>query len=131
MIDGFDQGELYLFEQARELSITLLKEWLAKYKFKNWQVTETQKKPVTNEMRMQRAEEIARELSNTDRWHAHGYGISMEVLRRDLNLVIDDFDATPDVGAKVKNYYGLLDDYMVKRGNNGVLHTVGQYVPFM
>jgi hypothetical protein len=131
MIDGFDQGELYLYEQARELSVTLLKEWLAKYKFKNWRVTETQGKPVTDEMRAQRAEEIARELNNTERWHAHGYGISMEVLRRDLNLLIDDFDATPELGAKIKDYYGLLDDYMVKRGNAGVLHTVGQYVPFM
>jgi hypothetical protein len=28
MIHGFDQGELYAWEQARELSITLLKEWL-------------------------------------------------------------------------------------------------------
>jgi ClpP class serine protease len=30
MIDGFDQGELYQFEQARELSVTLLKEWFGK-----------------------------------------------------------------------------------------------------
>jgi len=33
LIQGFDQGELYYYEQARELSIALLKEWLVKYKF--------------------------------------------------------------------------------------------------
>jgi hypothetical protein len=131
MIDGFDQAELYQYEQARELSITLLKEWLAKYKFKNWRVTQTRKKPVTKKMRTDRAEEIARELNKTEKWHSHGYGISMEVLRRDLNLLIDDFDENPDVGAKIKDYHSLLDDYMIKRGNTGVLHTVGQYVPFM
>jgi hypothetical protein len=131
MIDGFDQGELYLFEQARELSITLLKEWLAKYKFKNWHVTETRKMPVTDEMRTKRAEEIAKELSNPERWHAHGYGISMEVLRRDLNLLIDDFDAIPELGTRINDYHRLVDDYMVKRANQGVLHTVGHYVPFM
>jgi hypothetical protein len=53
----------------------------------------------------------------------------MEVLRRDLNLLIDDFDTTPEMGARVKDYYSLLDDYMVKRGNSGVLHTPGLYVP--
>ena len=31
LLDGFDQAELYKYEQARELSITLLEEWLAKY----------------------------------------------------------------------------------------------------
>jgi membrane-bound ClpP family serine protease len=36
---GFNQGELYSFDQARALSISLLQEWLAKYKFKNWKQT--------------------------------------------------------------------------------------------
>lgn len=130
MITGFDQGELYQFEQARELSITLLKEWLTKYKFKNWRVTETRKKKVTKKMRTDRAEEIARQLNTPDKWHSHSAGISMEVLRRDLNLLIDDFDGNPDVGAKIKDYHSLLDDYMLRRANKGVLHALGQYVPF-
>ena len=37
---NFDQAALYSFEQARELSITLLKEWLANYKFRDWNKTE-------------------------------------------------------------------------------------------
>lgn len=36
MIQGFDQAELYHYEQARELSVHLLKEWLAQYKFRRW-----------------------------------------------------------------------------------------------
>ena len=82
-------------------------------------------------MRQDRAEEIARELNNTDRWHSHGYGISMEVLRRDLNLQIDDLDDNPECCAKVKQYSGLLADYMEKRGDMGALHTVGTYLPFL
>ena len=35
MIEGFDQAELFQYEQAKELSISLLEEWLVKYKFKN------------------------------------------------------------------------------------------------
>lgn len=130
MIDGFDQAELYKYDQARELSIALLKEWLVKYKFKNWKVTQTRRRKVTKRMRSSRAVAIARKLNNPQTWHSHGYGISMEVLRRDLKLLIDDFDESPEVGTKVKDYHGLLDDYRRKRGDQGVLHTVGQYVPF-
>ena len=48
LIDGFDQAELYKYEQSRELSIALLKEWLVKYKFKNWKRTQTRKKLLRN-----------------------------------------------------------------------------------
>src|SRR5579863_7668178 len=36
LVEKFDPAELYSYEQARELSIALLKEWLVRYKFKNW-----------------------------------------------------------------------------------------------
>lgn len=130
MIAGFDQAELHQYEQQRELSVSLLKDWLVKYKFKNWKLTSTRKLGVTRRMKIERAEEIARVLNEPEKWHSHGHGISMEVLRRDLNLLISDFDANPQIGEAIKNYHALLDDYMTKRGNAGVLHTVGQYVPF-
>ena len=41
LLKRFDPGELYQYEQERELSIELLKEWLVKFKFKDWVVTET------------------------------------------------------------------------------------------
>jgi membrane-bound ClpP family serine protease len=88
MIDGFDQAALYAYEQARELSVRLLREWLAKYKFKNWAKTQTDKKTVTAKMRETRAEQIARQLNETETWHSHGYGISIAVLRNELNLLI-------------------------------------------
>ncbi len=128
---NFDQAELYYIEQARELSVELLKRWLVRYKFKNWKVTATRKLPVTAKMKVTRAEEIARELNNSARWHSHGFGLSMEVLRRNLKVMIDDFDKDPQLSQAVAAYQSLLDDYMIKRGNAGVLHTVGQYVPFM
>ncbi len=56
MIQSFDQAELYEFEQARELSVALLKEWLVQYKFKNWVKTQTRGRAVTQAMRQRRAE---------------------------------------------------------------------------
>lgn len=130
MIDGFDQAELYKYEQARELSVTLLTDWLARYKFKNWKKTETRKIPVTSAMRKLRAKAIARQLNNTEKWHSHGHGISMEVLRRDMNLRIDDLDDSPETCCQVKNYYGLLSDFMGKNRHGGVIHCRGSYVPY-
>lgn len=130
MIDGFDQAELYRYEQARELSITLLEQWLVKYKFKNWKITKTHQKVVTPEMRQERARGIGEELSNTDKWHSHGYGISMATLRNDLNLLIDDLDKEQERGWNVKQYYGLMIDYTSKLGHNSVIHAINKYVPF-
>lgn len=130
MLTRFDPADLYLYEQARELSVELLKNWLVKYKFKNWKRTATRRVKVTRKMKTDRAEDIGRQLNDPDRWHSHSSGISMEILRRNLNLQIDDFDETPEASERVRDYHALMDDYMGRRGQKGAIHTVGQYVPF-
>jgi len=131
IIDGFDQAELYKYQHERELSIALLKLWLVKYKFKNWKITRTRGLPVTRKMKGDRAEEIARKLNDTRKWHTHGHGISMDVLERDVNVLIDDFGKDPNLSEKIRAYHDLLSDYMVKRGATGVIHFKGHYRPFM
>lgn len=123
LVQKFDPGELYNYEQAKELSITLLKEWLVKYKFKNWEKTKTRGLPVTGELKKERAEEIAKLLSETDKWHSHGRGISMDVLRNDVKLQIEDFAENADLNNKIKCYYKLLIDYMMRRGHSVIVHT--------
>jgi len=130
-VENFDPAELYQYEQETELSIALLEEWLAKYKFKNWRKTETKGTKVTAKMRKARAEEIARRLNDTKRWHSHSRGIPMEVLRRDLKLLINDFGKDPDLGPAVQGYYHLLKDYCFKRDHMiMVLHTKERYLGF-
>lgn len=131
MIQGFDQAELYQYEQQRQLSISLLVDWLAKYKFKNWTETQTRRVAVTEEMRKERTWQIANALCDTERWRVHGHGISMEVLRRDLNLIIDDFEDDARLSSKIRGYHSLLSDYMSKMGHAGVMHATGTYQPFM
>jgi hypothetical protein len=129
LIAKFDPAEMYQFEQARELSISLLKKWLVKYKFKDWDRTETRGLVVTQSMKKKRAETIARTLNKTDLWHTHGHGISMEVLRSQLlKLKIEDFEATP-YGSVVRDYYQLLKSYMMRRNWAGVFHRRDSYIP--
>ncbi|MFZ2114572.1 MAG: hypothetical protein WAU77_12695 [Solirubrobacteraceae bacterium] len=130
-VQNFDAAELYRYEQERELSIALLKDWLVKYKFKDWKRTETRKKQVTRKMRTDRAKMIAEKLNKTDHWHSHSRGIPMEVLRRDLKLLVEDFGEDPELAAAVRDYYHLLKDYIIKRSHDSfVLHRKGLYVGF-
>lgn len=127
----FDQGELYQFDQAREQSVELLKEWLVKYKFKNWKKTETRKAKVTKQMKMARAETIARTLNDTKKWHVHGNGISMDVLSKDLKLLINDFGGDENTSGIIRAYNDLLTDYVTKiLIKGGVVHVNGQFQPF-
>jgi hypothetical protein len=129
LINRFDPAELYMYEQARELSISLLKEWLVKYKFKNWRITATRKLKVTKAMRVARAEDIAKTLNKIDKWKSHGRGIHMAVLRRDLKLLIHDFGEDFKLNECIKDYHRLLQDYLSTVGNSWVVQTREQFTP--
>ena len=118
LLRKFDPAELYLFEQARDLSVALLKEWLVKYKFKNWTRTKTRRKKVTRAMKVERAEKIAMQLNDTAEWHSHSRGIGMNVLRRKLKLEIDDFEKDARLSSALRTYYALLQDYILRRGHD-------------
>jgi hypothetical protein len=131
LVQNFDPAELYRYEQERELSIALLKEWLVQYKFKDWKVTQGRGKTVTKKMRTDRARVIAQKLNKTDHWHSHNRGIPMAVLQRDLKLLIDDFGEDPQLKVPIRDYFHLLKDYSSKRSHETfVLQTRGFYVGF-
>ena len=129
LVQNFDAGELFSYEQAQKLSVELLKSWLVKYKFKNWKRTKTRRRKVTPALRKKRAEEIGALLCDTQKWFSHGRGISMEVLRRVLKLEIQDIDEKPDVRNAVANYYELLENYLGTIGAKGALHTGDMLLP--
>ncbi|MCC6464547.1 MAG: serine dehydrogenasease [Planctomycetes bacterium] len=132
LLQKLDLGELHSFQQAEELSLSLLKEWLAKYKFKDWKVTESKGQRVTDEMRRARADQIATALMNQERWHSHSRPISMDVLIREVNLRIDDFGSDASKREAIRDYHRFLADYMGKLGALRVVHTSGRFgaLPF-
>lgn len=127
-LQKFDPAELHQFEQARDLSIELLKKWLVQYKFKNWTVTRDRGIPVTLKMREDRAASIAKTLNDTRKWKSHGRGLSRFVLDKELNLIIEDFGADPVAEERVRSYYRLLQDYMVRVSQILVVHRPGNYL---
>jgi hypothetical protein len=127
LVEKFDPAELHRFEQARDHSVDLLKKWLVQYKFKNWTVTRTKGKQVTQKMKIDRAAEIARKLNDTKKWRSHGRGLSMTTIENDLNLLIKDFGADSVLNGEVRAYYRLIQDYMMRRDHAIVIQTKQRY----
>ena len=124
LLNKLDPGELYQFEQARELSHDLLTQWLSTY-IKNWDTHSSTGKAVTDCEKKQRAKEIAAALSDNERWHSHGRMISRDTLISDpeLRLKIEKLEKTPDLSSALDDYVGLLKDYVQRGQFFSFVHT--------
>lgn len=127
ILKDLDLAELRAYEQAKELTIDLLKNWLVKYKFKNWVKHRTNPqhigKPVTLEEKQKRAEEIADILSDNNRWKSHGRPINIEVLEKELRLEIDNYSNNTQRRDLIRAYHFLLTDYIQKNNLRMFVHT--------
>ena len=120
-----DLAFLRLCEQARDLSTSLLKEWLVNYKFKDWKVHRTTKPgtPVKKAEKRVRAEEIATMLVDNKKWHMHGRFIGIDTLRNELKLEIDDFGEDTELSTHIRIYSDMLYDYYQRQGIGFALHN--------
>ena len=124
LLTKLDLGELYQFEQARELSQDLLIKWLSQYKFKNWTKTKTNQTSVTEKMKVQRAKNIARLLNDPGKWHSHGRAIDMKTLQgEEIKLKIDNFEEDPDLYQVIRKYFELSKDYINREQFISFVHT--------
>jgi hypothetical protein len=110
MVAQITPGELGSVFHALKFAEDLVVEWLINYKFKNWTVTETNKIPVTEEMKRKRAEEIAKELTNHSKWRSHGRSIKIIDLE-EIGLKItkvDDDKKLSDIIYRIQTICKLL-----------------------
>ena len=126
LIQKFDPAELYDYEQARELSITMLKEWLVKYKFKTGKSLEQEKCLSQTRLDLNAEATIARELNNTEKWHYKGRGLSMTVLTEELRLEIEDLAQNQETHKEVPRILRNSGRfYMSRRGQSIAWHQGG------
>jgi len=123
ILQNQDLATLRRYEQAKDLSISLLKDWLVKYKFKDWDKHSGTQKPVTSEEKTIRAEEIAIALSDHKKWHSHGRMIGIKTLTQDLRLRIEDYTENIEMKSAIRQYSDLLFDCVQSRGTNHMIHT--------
>ncbi len=127
MLKEQDLAMLKSYEQARDLSISLLKDWLVKYKFKNWDKHETtpnlKGKLVTPEEKKHRAEEVAKLLGNNKLWHSHGRSIGLQTLRDVLKLKIEDYSGDKSLTLLIREYNDMICDYLARMNFANFLHS--------
>ena len=127
ILKDFDLAELRGYEQARELTFSLLKKWLVKYKFKNWKKHRTNKEKlgqkVAKKEKMERAEEIAKKLSDNNLWKSHSRPINIETLKSELRLEIEDYSEEKELRQDIRSYYDLLSDYVKRTQSTIFIHT--------
>ena len=125
ILKDIDLAELRGYEQAKNLTIELLKKWLVKYKFKNW--TEHKTNPillgteVTSEQKEERAKEIADKLSDSNLWKSHGRPINIETLES-VRLIIEDY-SKKDYRKLIRQHYDLFFDFVTKNGHSIFIQT--------
>jgi len=125
ILKEFDLAELRGYEQARDLSIDLLEQWLVKYKFKNWTTHRTTNPGsiVTEDDKIKRAHDIATELSNNSKWKSHGRPINIDILENQLKLKIIDYSKNITLREAIRSYYMLSVDYIKKNEIGIFIHT--------
>lgn len=120
----FDPATMFIIQQAKNHAEDLIKEWLPKYKFKDWKITGTRKKAVSMADKKRRAAQIAEVLGNAKKWHSHGRGITMRELQgSEIKLKISDFGQDADLGYKIRRYYELFLDYGQKINSQYAIHN--------
>jgi hypothetical protein len=126
ILQNQDLAMLSRFEQAKELTITLLKKWLVEYKFKDWEAhgTDPVKKgtPVTPEEKETRAAEIADLLGNNRKWHSHGRMIGIETLKKE-RLRIEDYSTDATLQPLIRSYNDLITEYIAMNEYKFFLHS--------
>lgn len=127
VLQSLDLAQLRRYEQARDLTVTLLKKWLVEYKFRDWHQhgTDPAKKGqgVTLEEKEARAEEIARLLGDNKIWHSHGRMIGPATLYTALRLLIDDYSTDEKLRPLIRSYNDLLTEYIAQRQFKLFMHS--------
>jgi hypothetical protein len=123
MLREQDLAMLRRHEQARDLTVALLKEWLVKYKFKNWNIHNSSGLPVTPLEKETRATEIARDLGDNKLWHSHGRSIGVAALTHILKLRIENYSTDSTLTKLIRDYNDLICQYITRNGGEMFFHT--------
>jgi hypothetical protein len=107
ILQKLSPGELEHAQNALQFARETVREWLVRYKFREWDRHSSTGQPVTEEEKRQRADEIAGALCSQARWRTHGRSIRIPDLVA-LRLRITNYEDTPDLRDAINRYHVLL-----------------------
>jgi len=107
MLQRLSLGELEDAQRSLDFAGELVKEWLVKYKFKNWDRHTSSGQPVTPDEKIVRADEIAKTLCDHGKWKTHGRSIMVSDLKS-MGLRITYYADHADLFDAIERYHTLL-----------------------
>lgn len=117
-----DLAVLRAYEQAKNLTVTLLKEWLVSFKFKDWEQHKNGT-VVTREEKIIRAEEVAKLLGDNTIWHSHGRMLGIDTLENVLKLKIENYTDNKTLHKKIRTYNDLTTEFIARREYPSYFHS--------
>lgn len=103
LLSKLDLAELHRIELAAALSVSLIEDWLVKFKFKDWNKNDDKKRDT--------AKEIAAMLNDHRKWYTHGSSIHKDILEKNIGLKIDDYSVDSNLKKSVWEYFWSLSEY--------------------
>lgn len=100
-------GEISGIENSLYFAEDLVEKWLVEYKFKDWNLTETRKTTVTEEMKKKRAKEIAKKLTNHTKWRSHGRSLKIEDLE-EIGLKINKIEDDKEISDLICKIHAII-----------------------
>ena len=122
LLQKLDLADLRQYELAAELSVSLIREWLVQYKFKDWSTHSKTGEDTTLEEKKNRAEEIARALNDQGRWGTHNRMINRDTLTQ-MGLRIDALETYQELHTLVQEYFWFFRDYAFKIQQHNLVHS--------
>lgn len=127
ILQSQDLAMLSRYEQARNLTVTLLKKWLVDYKWKDWNTHGTDPAKlgqlVTPDEKKERAEEVAKLFGDNKYWHSHGRMIGINTLKSLLRLKIEDYSADKSLQPLIRPYNDLITEYIGRFNYKAFMHS--------
>lgn len=122
LLNKLDLAELHQLELAGSLSVSLIEDWLTKYKFRNWKINNL---PVSEEDKRIKAKGIAEKLNDHEKWYTHGNSIHKDILEKDFNMKIKDYSDNDTLKKAVWEYFWAVLEYINRAGYTSFVHTRG------
>jgi ATP-dependent protease ClpP protease subunit len=111
ILRNVDPGKLQSALNASELSSKLVADWLVRYKFRDWNRHSVTGKPVTDEERKARAQEIAALLCHHQSWLSHARPIKISELEQ-MRFKITDYGKLPELQDAIWSLWVSLHFFM-------------------
>ena len=108
ILRNLDPKEIGNATNASNYSIGLVTNYLKDYKFKDWTSHSSDGRPVTQEDKNTRAEEIAKQLCDHSIWKTHSRGITRDVAESICHLRITHPEDVEGLNSAIKRLWALL-----------------------